>query len=92
MRRFHIKPNWNIEELKVLDYILKPFHDDMQIDQYVLAGHRRSSLDVYKYLEPNPMPSFVYEYVYPFFSDLKGVVSAVNLFIPASYLPYHSDS
>lgn len=92
MNRFHIEPLWNIEEFYDLNYVVAPFHDDYKIDEYVDAGHRRESLDIQKYLEPNPMPSFVHDYVFPFFSHLKGVVSAVNLFTPASYLPYHSDS
>lgn len=92
MRSFHIDPQWDVSVFYDLEYEIKPFHDDKQIDSYVIAGHRRSSLDVYKYLEPKPMPKFVHEYVYSFFPDLKNLTSAVNLFKPASYLPYHSDS
>jgi hypothetical protein len=92
MKKFHINPNWNIEEFYDLEYVIKPFHNDYQINEYIAAGHKREHLDIHKYLEPNPMPSFVYDYIYPFFSHLNDVVSAVNLFKPATYLPYHSDS
>jgi hypothetical protein len=92
MKQFHIHPSWNIEEFYSLNYTVAPFHDDYEINKYLEVGHKRESLNIYKYLEPNPMPSCVQDYVIPFFSELKNVVSAVNLFKPASYLPYHSDS
>jgi len=92
MKQFHIHPQWNIEDFKQLSYTEAPFHDDYKIDQYTSSGHNRENLNIYKYLEPNPMPSCVHEYVFSFFSELNNLVSAVNLFKPASYLPYHSDS
>lgn len=92
MKTFYIDPIWNIEDFKSLDYIVAPFHDDYEINEYMVAGHKRDSLNIYKYLEPNPMPTCVSEYIIPHFFDLNNVVSAVNLFKPAKYLPYHSDS
>lgn len=89
---FHIPVKWNIEEFKKLSYTEAPFHDNYEINRYTSVGHNRDNLNVYKYLEPNIMPSCVHEYVYTFFSELKGLTSAVNFFKPASYLPYHSDS
>jgi hypothetical protein len=92
MNKFYIPPRWNIEEFERLTYTEAPFHDEHQIKDYLAVGHKRDSLNIYKYLEPNPMPSCVHEYVFPFFSELNNLVSAINLFRPGSYLPYHSDS
>jgi len=92
MKRFHIPPQWNIEEFTQLSYTEAPFHDNYQINDYLSVGHKRESLNIYKYLEPNSMPSCVHDYIFTWFSDLKDLTSAINLFKPASYLPYHSDS
>jgi len=92
MKSFNIKPKWDIAELRRLDYKVAPFHDVRKINEYLWAGHVREHLDIYKYLEPRPMPSFVHEYVFPFFSNLKNLTSCINLFKSATYLPYHSDS
>jgi len=92
MKRFHIQPHWDIEEFKRLEYTEAPFHDDYQIDRYTSVGHNRENLNIYKYLEPNPMPLCIHDYVFSYFSELSNLVSAINLFKPASYLPYHSDS
>lgn len=88
----HIKPNWNIEDFYNLAYTIAPFHSDYQLNQYIQRGHIKENLYIYKYLEPNPMPDCVHNYIFSFFSELTNLVSAVNLFKPANYLPYHSDS
>lgn len=92
MKNLHINPKWNIQDFKNLNYIEAPFHDDYQISDYTFVGHNRENLNIYKYLEPNPMPSCVHDYVFSWFGELSNLVSAINLFKPASYLPYHSDS
>jgi len=90
--RGHINPIWNIQEFINLDYEIAYFHNNYQIDEYVTVGHEKESLHILKYLEPNPMPKCVYNHIYPHFFHLKNLVSAVNLFKPAKYLPYHKDT
>jgi hypothetical protein len=92
MKKFNIEPKWNIEDFRNLNYELAPFHSDYQLNEYINSGHTKENLYIYKYLEPNPMPSCVHDYIFTFFSELINLVSAVNLFKPANYLPYHSDS
>jgi hypothetical protein len=88
----HIFPEWSSEDYINLDYSIALFHDNYEINEYISKGHSEKNMYIYKYLEPNPMPEFVYNYVYPHFKYLKNITSAINLFKPANYLPYHSDS
>lgn len=88
----HIQSNWNIEEFYNLDYSLALFHDNSIIDHYVSKGHTKENMFIFKYSEPNPMPSVIKDYIFPNFSYLNNLTCAVNLFKPANYLPYHSDS
>jgi hypothetical protein len=87
----HIKPNWNIEEFYNLDYSIADYHDSQEVDIYVSKGHVRKNIGLYKYHEPNPMPSCVNNLVITHFTHLENLAVAVNLFKPGQYLPYHSD-
>jgi hypothetical protein len=87
----HIKPNWNIEEFYNLNYSIAEYHDSHEIDLYVSKGHIKENIGLYKYHEPNPMPSCVNDYVISYFNHLENLAIAVNLFKPGQYLPYHSD-
>ena len=87
----HIEPEWNIEEFKNLDYSFADYHDSYEVDLYVSRGHIKENIGLYKYHEPNPMPSCVEKYVLTHFNHLDNLAVAVNLFKPGQYLPYHSD-
>ena len=92
MIRGHINPCWDMEDFYKLPYHEAPFYDDHQLNEYVSCGHIKESMMIYKYHEPNPMPSCVKEKVIPHFCDWENVTSAINLFKPGTYLPYHNDS
>lgn len=81
-----------MEEFYNLPYKPAPFYSDDQIEEYVSSGHDKTNMIIYKYHEPSPMPSCIKENIFPHFSYLKNITSAINLFKPAKYLPYHSDS
>ena len=84
-------PNWNIDEIKNLNYKFAPFKDEMLVSQYAQSGHDRSKISVYNYHEPNEMPKFITEHVKPRFDFLDKVCAAFNYFKPGQYLPPHSD-
>ena len=64
----YIKPNWNIDEIKNLNYNFAPFGDEALVSQYVQSGHDKSKISVFNYHEPNEMPKFITEYVKPRFN------------------------
>ena len=86
-----IKPNWDIEEFKTLNYILSTHKDGKLVDQYLTSGHSKEKLSIYKYQLPNKMPKCVDEYIIPHFTFLDKVTPAVNYFKPGKYLPLHID-
>ena len=86
-----IKPNWDIEEFKTLNYILSTHKDGKLVDQYLTSGHSKEKLSIYKYQLPNKMPKCVDEYIIPHFTFLDKVTPAVNYFKPGQYLPLHID-
>lgn len=88
----YIKPCWNMEEFYDLSYNLAPFYNNDQINEYIKSGHKKDSMFIEKYHEPNPMPSCIKEKIFPYFTDWKNITAAVNLFKPGKYLPYHGDS
>jgi hypothetical protein len=88
----YIKPCWNMEDFYNLPYCEAPFYNDDQINEYVSCGHTKKHMMVHKYHEPNPMPSCIKEKIIPQFSSWTNVTSAINLFNPGTYLPYHNDS
>ena len=88
----HIMPKWSMNQFYELPYSAAKYHDISDIIKYVSVGHDEKNLTIFKCKEPHPMPSCVYEYIFPHFNNLKNKVCAVNLFIPANYLPYHQDS
>jgi hypothetical protein len=87
----YIKPEWNIEEFKNLDYSFAEYHDSYDVDLHVSKGHAKEKIGLYKYHEPNPMPSCVKKFVLPHFGHLDNLTTAVNLFKPGQYLPHHND-
>lgn len=87
----HIKPNWNIDKVKNLNYKFAPFGDEALVSRYVQSGHDMSRISVFNYHEPNEMPKFITEYVKPHFDFLDKVCVAFNYFKPGQYLPPHSD-
>lgn len=86
---FNIEPLWNIEEYKSLNYKLDNHKDQGLIKKYVKAGHRETSMTLYNYFEPNPMPDSI-EYIKSYF-DLDCTSVAINMFMPGQYLPIHCD-
>ena len=86
-----IKPNWDIEEFKTLNYILSTHKDGKLVDQYLTSGHSKEKLSIYKYQLPNQMPKCVDDYIIPHFTFLDKVTPAVNYFKPGQYLPLHID-
>ena len=52
----HIKPQWDIEDFKNLDYTYATHNDPLLVNEYLWAGHNKEKLSIYKYHEPNPMP------------------------------------
>ena len=49
----HIESNWNIDEIKNLNYKFAPFKDEVLVSQYAQSGHDRSKISVYNYHEPS---------------------------------------
>jgi len=86
-----IKPNWNIEEFKTLNYTLSTHKDEELVNQYLNSGHSKEKLSIYKYQLPNPMPKCVDKYIVPHFTFFDNVAAAVNYFKPGQYLPLHTD-
>jgi hypothetical protein len=88
----HIVPTWNMEEFYELPYHVAEYHNTKDIIEYTSVGHREQNLTIFKCKEPYPMPKCVYDYIFPHFKNLNNKVCAINLFMPANYLPYHQDS
>lgn len=86
----YINPQWDADEFKVLNYKLDHHKDANLIEQYEDCGHNRASMMLYNYFEPNPLPESIL-YIKAKFSFLKNISTAVNLFKPGQYLPYHRD-
>jgi hypothetical protein len=87
----HIKPNWDIKDFYNLNYELCTHKDKKLVDEYLLSGHSKEKLSMYKYHLPNPMPTCVNQYILPQFTFLDKVAPAVNYFKPGQYLPLHTD-
>lgn len=87
----HIDPCWDIEDFRHLQYQLNQYHDPAFIDRYVAAGHDRENLRLWTYFEPRPMPRGVEKVKQHFQESWRDVTVAVNLFMPAQYMPTHSD-
>lgn len=87
----HIKPNWNVDEVKNLNYKFASFGDEALVSQYVQSGHDRFKISLFNYHEPNVMPKFIFDYIKPHFSFLNKVCLAINYFKPGQYIPPHSD-
>ncbi len=87
----YVKPNWNIEEVKKLNFNLSPFKNDKLVLQYAQSGHDKTKISLFNYHEPNEMPKFITDYVKPHFDFLDKVCVAFNYFKPGQYLPPHSD-
>jgi hypothetical protein len=88
--KVNIPPNWNIKDFYNLNYTYGTHNDPLLVDEYVQSGHNLEKLSIYKYHEPNPMPSCT-EYVRKQFSFWDNVGVAVNYFKPGQYLPLHID-
>lgn len=81
---------WDIEEFKRLNY-KKDYHKDLALtEEYVKSGHKRESMDLWNYWEPNPMPATVNE-IKKYFSEFDNVSMAVHKTPPGYYLPMHRD-
>jgi hypothetical protein len=87
----HIEVNWNVEDFYDLDYVLSTHKDEALVDQYLMSGHSKEKLSIYKYQLPNPMPKCVEDYIIPHFDFWDKVACAVNYFQPGQYLPLHTD-
>lgn len=87
----HIEPNWDIQDFYDLEYILATHKDEELVYQYLMSGHSKEKLSIYKYQLPNPMPKCVEDYIIPHFTFLGKVAAAVNYFKPGQYLPLHTD-
>jgi hypothetical protein len=87
---FNIEPVWNMERYRALDYKLDHHKDTDLTQRYLDAGHSAEAMTLYNYFEPNPMPPSI-EYICSYFTELKNVSVAVNLFKPGTYLPVHVD-
>lgn len=86
---FNIEPLWNIDEYKILNYKLDVHKDQDLIRNYINAGHRKESMTLYNYFEPNPMPDSI-KHIKSHF-NLKCMSVAINKFTPGQYLPMHND-
>jgi len=86
----HIDPKWDIRDFYNLDYILATHNDSFLVDEYISSGHNKEKISIYKYHEPNPMPSCM-KHVRDKFSHWDKVGLAVNYFKPGQYLPMHTD-
>lgn len=86
----HIKPTWNINEFKTLDYKFDTHKDDALLNEFASYGHSKMYMTLYNYFQPNPFPSVVFDYIVPHF-DLENISVAINLFRPGQYLPVHKD-
>jgi len=87
----NIKPEWNIEEFKNLEYSLTTYKNKSVIGDYINVGHNKEMISLYNYHEPNPMPKCMFDYIKPHFNFLDNLALAVNYFKPGQYLPLHSD-
>lgn len=86
----HIKPSWDIEEFKALDYKFDTHKDDDLLNEFASVGHSKMYMTLYNYFQPNPFPPVVFDYIVPQF-DITNVSVAINLFTPGQYLPLHND-
>lgn len=89
----YIEPKWKIEDFYNLEYEISPYHNIEEINLYKNSGHYENNLSIFKYHQPNPMPTFVTNYIVPTIENfLDNIAVAFNLFKPAHYLPYHRDT
>lgn len=86
----HIKPFWNLDLIKSIDYKLDHHKDTELINQYVRSGHHRDYIQLWNYFEPNPMPVNVTLFN-KFWPELTCISVAINKFTPGQYLPLHKD-
>ena len=87
----YIEPCWTVQDFRDLAYTLNQYHDSDFIDRYVAAGHHRDNLRLWTYFDPLPMPAGVDHVRATFQQHWQHVTVAVNLFMPAQYMPTHSD-
>jgi hypothetical protein len=87
----HIDPCWNIDEFKELQYKKASYKGSELLESYINVGHTVSSMELYNYFEPNPMPECIENYIKPKFNFLKNIGIAVNLFKVGQFIPQHSD-
>ena len=77
----YVKPNWNIEEVKKLNFNLSPFKNDKLVLQYAQSGHDKTKISLFNYHEPNEMPKFITDYVKPHFDFLDKVCPVILLIL-----------
>ena len=82
-----IKPKWNIEDFKNLQYKLNP--DDDLSEEYSSYGHNRNCMYIYNCFQDNI--NLDTSYIFNSFNFLNCISIAVNLFKPGNYIPLHSD-
>lgn len=87
----HIKPIWNINDFKSLQYNNPVANTERVFENYLHSGHSDQALNIRNYHEPNPMPDCVEKIKQDFAKNYDKVSIAVNLFLPGCYVPMHSD-
>ena len=88
----YIKPIWNLEEIKLLDFeFVETYQKNPSYNRYY---HKRFK-DVIgndAYYLPKPMPSFIDKIIkYPIFDDFDIVLPGIHRMQPGMALPLHKD-
>jgi len=84
-----ISPDWNIDQIKSLNYKFDYHKDIKLIEQYKQVGHYEPSMHLYNCFE-NKL-SINLDSIRKEFSFLTNLSIAINLFTPGQYLPLHRD-
>lgn len=85
----HVRPTWDIDLVKSLDYKFD-YHKDLElIEQYKKAGHHEPSMHLYNCFEDNL--NIDLNFIKNEFNFLDNLSIAINFFTPGQYLPLHRD-
>lgn len=85
-----IPVTWDIQELKNLNYEFGFFTSDPPVETYTAAGHDPYRISIWKYHQPKLLPASV-EVLHQHWPNLINIGTAVNLYTPGQYMPWHQD-
>lgn len=87
----HIKPFWNIEQIKTLPY-KKDYHKDLElVKTYIDAGHSDNHIKLWNFFETDSLIPNLTNQLRTMFPELSNISIAINKFTPGQYLPLHKD-